>query len=111
MWAKVFCLSINKLGEDWVVKTPRGVIGIRFVPNNNEGILDHYVRITPASEVYVPMSVKAEKLGSRVALTLFQQQDMNSDDFERELKAVEQDLRTLKIVMEQMTGPRPKGTR
>ena len=99
-WAKTFCRSIKKSDGEWVIETPQGLMGIRIAPRNDFGILDHAVAPAPGVEVFVPMRVVPNGDGSEVIFTLFQQPGMSDQDFTRDQGMVEQDLATLKQVME-----------
>ena len=99
-WAKTFCRSIKKSNGEWIIETPQGSMGIRIAPKNEFGILDHTVIPAPGVEVFVPMRVVPNASGSEVVFTLFQQSGMSDEDFARDQGMVEQDLATLKQVME-----------
>lgn len=64
------------------------------------GVLDHWVTPAPGVEVYVPMRVVANGEGSEVIFTLFQQPGMTDEQFAADARLVEQDLATLKKVLE-----------
>ena len=99
-WAKTFCRSIKKSNGEWLIETPQGPMGIRIAPKNDSGILDHTVIPAPGVEVFVPMRVVQNGRGSEVVFTLFQQSGMTDQDFAKDQGMVEQDLATLKQIME-----------
>lgn len=99
-WAKAFCLSIKKLNGEWIAETLQGSVKFRFAEKNDFGVLDHYVRLSSDVEVYVPMRVIPNGEGSEVAFTLFRPMDMSEDEYAENIKWVEQDLKTLKDVLE-----------
>ncbi|OGN27225.1 MAG: hypothetical protein A2941_02390 [Candidatus Yanofskybacteria bacterium RIFCSPLOWO2_01_FULL_49_17] len=99
-WAKTFCGSITKSNGEWIIETPQGPMGIKIAPKNDLGILDHTVIPAPGVEVFVPMRVVPNGGGSEVVFTLFQQPDMSVENFAKDQEMVEQDLATLKQVME-----------
>ena len=103
-WAKTFCRSIKKSAGEWIIETPQGPMGIRIAPKNDFSILDHTVIPAPGVEVYVPMRVVPNGGGSEVIFTLFQQPRMSDESFAKDQGMVEQDLYTLKQVMEGSVG-------
>lgn len=103
-WATQFAKSVQKIGEDWVVQTPDGQVTIRFAPRNELGVLDHVVRLASGQEVAVPMRVVANGTGSEVLFTLLRLPGMSDEHFAHDAAMVEQDLQTLKRVMEGSTA-------
>jgi len=99
-WASAFCKSVRPDGDNWIVETPNGPIGLRFVPRNDLGVLDHYVTPVPGTEIYVPMRVVANGDGSEVLFTLFRLPGMTDQDLGRDAGMVEGDLAALKRVLE-----------
>ena len=73
---------------------------IRISPKNDFGILDHTMIPAPGAEVFVPMRVVPNGGGSEVIFTLFRQPGMADENFAKDQGMVEQDLATLKQVME-----------
>jgi len=103
-WAKAFCRSIKPSGSEWVAETPQGPVKISFVRKNDYGLLDHYVNPAPGVEVFVPMRVVPNGLGSEMIFTLFQISGMSDEAFTRDAELVRQDLDSLKRLMEQSTA-------
>jgi hypothetical protein len=99
-WTKSFCLSVRKSDDDWQMETSTGWMGIRFVPANVFGILDHVVTLPDGQSIWNPMRVVANGKGSEVMFTLFQLPSMTDEQFLQYAGMVEADLQTLKIVME-----------
>lgn len=99
-WAKTFCRGIKKTGGKWMIETPQGVMGMRIAVRNQFGVLDHYVLPPHGGEVFVPMRVVASGPGSEVLFTLFHRPEMSSEQFFSDRALVEQDLKTLKEIME-----------
>lgn len=100
-WATGFCKSVRKSNDDWIVDTPQEPMKVRFVEKNNFGVLDHYVTPAPGVEVYVPMRVLSNGSGSEVIFTLFRLSEMSDEKYAEDIGLVEQDLRTLKKMLEQ----------
>ncbi|MFZ2540667.1 MAG: SRPBCC family protein [Gallionella sp.] len=98
-WAPAFCLSIRRVGNDWLVNTPIGTVKFRFVTPNDLGVLDHVVTLD--NEVILnPMRVLANGSGSELLFTLFQRPGMTDAQFAEDTTLVERDLNTLKALME-----------
>lgn len=99
-WAKTFCRSIQKVNDEWIIETPQGPVKIRITGRNDFGILDHYVSPAQSAEVFVPMRVVSNGSGSEVIFTVFQQSGMSDENYAKDILLVEQDLRTLKSILE-----------
>ena len=100
LWATAFCQSIRQVGADWVMQTTGGEMKVRFVPPNAFRVADHFVSPAPGVEVYVPLRVLPNGSGSEVVFTLFRPPDMPPEKFREDTGLVEQDLQTLKTVLE-----------
>jgi hypothetical protein len=100
-WASGLCFSIEAMGEDWLAQTPHGPMHVRFTPQNEFGVVDHYVLPEEGPVIYVPMRVIANGSGSEVCLTLFRQPDMSDEKFANDATWVERDLQSLKRMLEQ----------
>lgn len=99
-WASSFVKSVKRVGTEWVAETTEGPVGIRFVPENEFGVLDHVATPAPGVEIRVPMRVVPNGSGSEVVFTLYQQPGMSDERFDRDTGMVERDLRTLKRLLE-----------
>jgi hypothetical protein len=99
-WAKGLGTSVRKHGADWIVDTPQGPVKVKFVDKNNFGVLDHYVTTASGVEVYVPLRVLSNGAGSEVIFTLFRLPEMSDEQYAEDMRLVEQDLRTLKDILE-----------
>jgi hypothetical protein len=99
-WATSFVQGARRTETGWLLDTPAGPIGIRFVERNLLGVLDHYVTPAPGVEIYSPMRVVANGSGSEVSFTLFQLPDTPEDRFEEDAAMVARDLATLKRLLE-----------
>jgi polyketide cyclase/dehydrase/lipid transport protein len=103
-WANGLGRSVKKTDRGWLVETPQGPVTVRFAERNNFGVLDHYVTVVPGVEVYVPLRVIANGSGSEVIFTLFRLPEMTEEKFAEDQKLVEQDLRTLKNLLEKRSA-------
>jgi len=99
-WVRSFCLSVRKTGDEWPMQTPTGWLGIRFVPPNELGVLDHVVTLPDGQSILNPMRVAANGDGSEVMFTLFQLPGKSDEQFAKDAGMVKADLQTLKAVLE-----------
>jgi hypothetical protein len=99
-WVRSFCLSVRKSGDEWQMETPTGWVGIRFVPANEFGVLDHVVTLPDGQSILNPMRVVANGEGSEVMFTLFQLPGMSDEQFVKDAEMVEADLGSLKTILE-----------
>jgi hypothetical protein len=99
-WAAGLGKSVWKSDTGWVVETPQGPVKIRFAEKNDFGVLDHYVTTAQGVEIYVPMRVVLNGSGSEVIFTLFKTPGMSDQQFADDAGMVQQDLKTLKSILE-----------
>jgi hypothetical protein len=100
-WATAFCVSVRRSGDEWIVETPAAPVRIAFAAPNALGVVDHVVTVSPELEVFSPMRIIANGSGSEVVFTLFQRAGMSDAEFSDDAALVQQDLETLKRVMEE----------
>jgi len=99
-WAKGLGGSVRKVNNYWIVDTVQGPVKVRFAGKNHYGVLDHYVTTPTGLEVYVPLRVIPNGPGSEVIFTLFRLPEMSDERYAEDQKMVEQDLETLKDILE-----------
>lgn len=99
-WAQGLGKTVERRGDVWLVETAQGPVTVRFTDRNRFGVVDHYVTVAPGVEIYVPLRVIANATGSEVLLTLFRQPGMTDEQFAADRQLVEQDLQTLKMLLE-----------
>lgn len=100
LWAHGLGSSIELVDNEWVAQTPNGPVTITFSVRNAFGVADHHVRLQNGFEVYVPMRVIANGECSDIIITLFHQPDMSFEQFNHDIGLVEDDLTTLKNLLE-----------
>jgi Polyketide cyclase / dehydrase and lipid transport len=100
-WATAFARSVRRRGDEWIVETPDGPMGIQFVRENELGVLDHTVKLASGMEILNPMRVVSNGSGSEVIFTLFQPSGMSDEKLREDTRMVERDLQTLKSVLEE----------
>jgi len=103
-WAAGLASGIDRIGDDWVADSPMGLVTVRFVADNELGVLDHEVLLPSGVSVYNPVRVLANGSGSEVVFTLFRQPGTADDAFEADARAVARDLETLKLLLESAIG-------
>ena len=109
LWAAGLAASeVVKDGEEWIASSPFGKVRIKFADENRFGVLDHDVRLESGVVVHNPMRVVLNRDGSEFLFTLFRQPGSSDEEFARDRSAVENDLRTLKRVLEQHSSAPPK---
>lgn len=100
-WAATFCRSARRSEGEWVVETPGGPMRMKFVGQNDFGVLDHYVTVQPGIEILNPMRVVPNGSGSEITFTLFQLPGMSTEQFAEDAALVQRDLRALKKMLEE----------
>jgi hypothetical protein len=99
-WAGKAFKSIKQLDGEWIAETTQGTVRVSLVERNEFGVLDHYVKTSTGTELFIPMRVVKNGDGSEVIFTLFQTPEMSDVQFDEDAKLVEQDLFSLKNIME-----------
>lgn len=99
-WAEGLGGAVRKTADGWIVDTPNGPLGLRFAPQNDFGVLDHWVSVKPGEVVYVPMRVIANGAGSEILLTLLRMPGMSDAAFAADAAQVQRDLESLKRLLE-----------
>jgi hypothetical protein len=98
-WAVGFCRSIRRDGERWVVQTQQGEVAIRYVTDPSLGIIDFYITPAPGIEVAAFSRVLPNAGGSEYVFTQFQTPDMPDNLFERQVRALKEELVVLRALM------------
>lgn len=106
LWAAGLARSdVRQERDHWVADSPMGKVEIRFAPENCYGVLDHDVTLESGVTVHNPMRVVRNGDGSEVVFTLYQQPGMSDEALAKDRAAVEEDLRTLKELLEREPWP------
>jgi hypothetical protein len=105
-WAAGLGQSFHDRGDGtWVAEGgPVGSATVRFVERNPFGVLDHDVTVPSGETVHNPIRVIPNGDGSEVVFTLFRRPGVSAAQFAKDANTVEQDLRTLKRLLESGTG-------
>ena len=100
LWAGGLCKSVRQDGDDWLVDTGEGEVGLAFTGPAEHGILDHRVTLAPDMQVFVPMRVVPNEEGSEVLFTLFRPPAMTEVRLQQDMALVAADLQRLKQILE-----------
>jgi hypothetical protein len=92
--------SVEPDGDWWVAEAPFGTARIRFVAPNALGVMDHDVESAAGEIVRNPMRVVPNGEGSELVFTLLRRPGMSAEQFADDERAVANDLRTLKRLLE-----------
>ena len=99
-WASGLSASIRQEGDEWVADSPMGEVRVRFAAKNRFGVLDHVVTLPSGTKVNNPMRVFPNGEGSELVFTLYRQPDVSDEEFSEDRQAIENDLDTLKDILE-----------
>jgi hypothetical protein len=103
-WASGLARSeIRKDGEAWIADSPAGTIRVKFAPPNPFGVMDHDVTLESGVTVHNPMRVVPNGQGSEFVFTLIRQPGMSDAQLAQDKSTVENDLKTLKALLERKT--------
>jgi hypothetical protein len=86
--------------RDWTLDTDAGQMKVHFVESNSLGVLDHHVTLASGVTVLNSMRVLANGSGSELVMVLFQSPGTSTEEFERDIQAVRDDLARIKKVAE-----------
>lgn len=100
LWASGLSTGLTRDGDDWVAPGPLGNARVRFVPDNELGVVDHLVTLENGAKVHNALRVVPNGDGAEVMFTLLRQFDMSDEQFAADAAWVEQDLTTLKTFLE-----------
>lgn len=92
--------DIKQVGDAWQATAPFGKVSITFAEQNSFGVMDHDVELESGVVVHNPMRVVPNGNGGEFTFTLFRQPDMTDAQFADDKRAVEADLKTLKLLLE-----------
>lgn len=93
--------QVERDGERWVTDSPMGRIFFMFTPRNDLGVLDHAVTLPSGETVRNPMRVIPDGDGCEVVFTLRRRPGMTEEEYAADAEAVERDLASLKILLEE----------
>jgi len=92
--------EVRRDGDEWVVDAPFGKVRVRFVERSSLGVLDHDVKLESGVTVHNALRVVPNGEGSEFVFTLIRQPGMSDGQLAKDKAAVENDLKTLKDLLE-----------
>jgi hypothetical protein len=101
VWAAGLAGSMERGAGRWFADSPMGRVAVTFAAPNPWGVLDHDVELPSGEVVTNPMRVVANGPGSDLVFTVQRRPGVTDAEFEADVEAVAEDLRTLKRVLEQ----------
>lgn len=100
-WAAGLARSeVKKDGDEWLMDAPFGKVRVKFAERNVFGVMDHDVTPESGVTVHNPMRVVPHGEGSEFVFTLIRQPGTTDEQFAADKTAVENDLKTLKRLLE-----------
>jgi hypothetical protein len=99
-WAVGLGTSFRREGDALVAEGPLGSVKVRFVGENELGVLDHEVVLPSGRTVLNAMRVVPNGDGSEVTFMVVRQPEMSDAELAADCAAVERDLRRLKRLVE-----------
>jgi hypothetical protein len=100
-WASGLGHSFEMVGpNEWTGEGATGRVTVYFSVPNEAGILDHRVMPDGGEAIFVPMRIVPNGSGAEITITLFQQEGMADAYFERDANTIENDLQSLKRILE-----------
>ena len=104
-WAAGLARSeVKRDGDEWIADAPFGKVRVRFVRRNSFGVMDHDVKLESGVTIHNPMRVVPNGDGSELVFTLIRQPGMSDGQFAKDKAAVENDLKTLKDLLERKSS-------
>jgi len=92
--------EVRKDGDEWIADAPFGKVRVRFVQPNAFGVIDHDVTLESGVTIHNAMRIVPNAEGSEFVFTLIRQPGVSDLQFAEDKAAVENDLKTLKGVLE-----------
>jgi hypothetical protein len=99
-WAPWIRSVSRSSGGDWTLDTDAGPMKVHFVEQNALGVLDHEVTLASGVRVLNSMRVLPNGSGSELVMVVFQSPEASTEQFERDVQAVRDDLARIKNVAE-----------
>jgi hypothetical protein len=101
-WAPWIHSVSRSSARGWTLDTDAGSMNVHFVQQNALGVLDHEVTLATGVRVLNSMRVVANGSGSELVMVVFQSSEASTEEFERDIEAVRDDLTRIKTLSEAM---------
>ena len=101
-WAVGFCRAIRRDGAApgrWIVTTAQGDLPIRYVTEPTLGVIDFYLAPAPGVEAAAYSRVVPNGEGAEYVFTQFQAPGMSDAVFERQVRALAEELHVLRSLI------------
>ncbi len=99
-WAVGFAKAVRRAGDQWVVTTGAGEMGIRVNADRQLGVVDFVMCPAPGVEAMAASRVIPAGAGAEYVFTQFQPPDMPDDVFAKSVHALAHELTVLKALLE-----------
>ena len=91
--------TIKASGVHWLANSPMGDVKVKFVDQNNLGVVDHEVTLPNGEVNYNALRVIRNHSGSEVIFTLYRLPRMSDAEFAADAELIRKDLETLKKIL------------
>jgi hypothetical protein len=98
-WAVGFARSIRPSGDQWVVATGNGEIGLRLMADRRLGTIDFHMTVAPGVMVIAYSRVVAAGHGTEYVFTQLQSPGMPDGAFDAQIDALREELIVLRSVV------------
>ena len=99
-WAVGFCKNIRRNGEQWIVDTGKGDVGLRIVADHSRGIVDFHMSPAPGIEAVAYSRVIPRGRGAEYVFTFFQEPHLDDAAFDAGVRTLADELRLLRMRLE-----------
>ena len=99
-WAAGIGKLTRVQGQDWVAQGPLGEAKVRFTEPNAFRVVDHDVTLPSGVTVHNALRVLPNHQGCEVVFSVIRQPGMSDAEYARDAAAVQDDLHTLKKLLE-----------
>jgi hypothetical protein len=98
-WAVGFCRGIRPNGDEWLVRTAHGEVGLRYVTDRALGVIDYHMSPAPGVEATAFSRVVPNGDGAVYVFTQLQPPGMPDGVFAGQATALTEELRVLEAVV------------
>ncbi len=95
-WAPNFARSVRREGDLWRVEMAEGEVLARFAPENDMGVLDHWVTMPDGAVIHNPMRVVPLGAGALLSFVVFRRPGWGQAELLRDSEMVRRDLEKLR---------------
>jgi hypothetical protein len=99
-WAIGFAKAVHRQGDQWMVVTGQGDVGIRIEGHEQAGTVDFHMAPAPGVESAAFARVVPNGSGAEMVFTQFQQPGITDETFEQLVAALGHELIALKALLE-----------